>query len=145
MTLWTAYGFVTDGLRDPSYSLSDFLIPWLMIAGSQVLFDYARNFDERALFVTVIPFSLMVVGFFPISFSLVIGLEAFVGEKERGSLEPLLATPIGDLELYLGKLLASTALPLVASYSGIALFVLGAKWLRGLDVPQWMIVQISLP
>src|SRR5438270_1721024 len=70
--------------------------PWLMIAGSQLLFDYARNFDEHALFVTVIPFSLMVVGFFPISFSLVIGLEAFVGEKERGSLEPLLATPLSD-------------------------------------------------
>src|SRR5574341_267826 len=49
------------------------------------------------------PFLLMIVGFFPISISLVIALETFVGEKERNSLEPLLSMPISDGELYLGK------------------------------------------
>ena len=46
---------------------------------------------------------LMVVGFFPISVSLVIALESFVGEKERHSLEPLLSSPLTDAELYLGN------------------------------------------
>jgi len=32
-TLLLAYGVITDGLRDPDYSISDFAIPWLMLAG----------------------------------------------------------------------------------------------------------------
>ena len=32
-TLWIGYGFVSDGLRDPDYSISDFLIPWVTMAG----------------------------------------------------------------------------------------------------------------
>jgi len=71
------------------------------------------------------PFLLMVVGFFPISFSLVIALETFVGEKERNSLEPLLSMPISDGELYLGKMLAALLLPLSASYLGIAAYLTG--------------------
>jgi uncharacterized membrane protein SpoIIM required for sporulation/ABC-type transport system involved in multi-copper enzyme maturation permease subunit len=71
------------------------------------------------------PFLLMIVGFFPISFSLVIALETFVGEKERNSLEPLLSMPISDGELYLGKMLAALLLPLSASYLGIAVYLTG--------------------
>jgi hypothetical protein len=33
VTLWTGYGFITDGMRDPSYSLRDFFTPWIMFAG----------------------------------------------------------------------------------------------------------------
>ncbi len=71
------------------------------------------------------PFLLMIVGFFPISFSLVIALETFVGEKERNSLEPLLSMPISDSELYLGKMLAALLLPLSASYLGITVYLIG--------------------
>lgn len=137
-----------DSLRDwrilTPIALLTLAFPWLMILVSQFIFDYARGFDQDALFVTVVPFSIMIVGFFPISFCLVIALEAFVGEKERSSLEPLLAMPISDFELYLGKLLASMALPLLASYLGMAMFVFGLKWAKHLDVPQWMLLQIAL-
>jgi uncharacterized membrane protein SpoIIM required for sporulation/ABC-type transport system involved in multi-copper enzyme maturation permease subunit len=79
------------------------------------------------------PFLLMIVGFFPISFSLVIALETFVGEKERNSLEPLLSMPVSDGELYLGKMLAAVLLPLGASYLGITVYLSGLystlKWL----------------
>jgi len=79
------------------------------------------------------PFLLMIVGFFPISFSLVIALETFVGEKERNSLEPLLSMPVSDGELYLGKMLAALLLPLSASYLGIVVYLSGLyttlKWL----------------
>jgi uncharacterized membrane protein SpoIIM required for sporulation/ABC-type transport system involved in multi-copper enzyme maturation permease subunit len=118
--------------------------PWLMLLLAQIVFAYARNFDQEALFFTVVPFSLMIVGFFPISFCLIIALEAFVGEKERNSLEPLLAAPITDFELYLGKLLACMVLPLIASLIGLTLFIIGLKWAKGLDVPQWMLWQIVL-
>jgi uncharacterized membrane protein SpoIIM required for sporulation len=67
----------------------------------------------------------MVVGFFPISVSLVIALESFVGEKERRSIEPLLSSPLTDLQLYLGKLLAVMVPPLMASYLGVTVYLIG--------------------
>ncbi len=70
-----------------------------------------------------IPFLLMIVGFFPISISLVIALETFVGEKERRSLEPLLSTPLTNTELYIGKTLAAMMPPLLSSYGGMAVYL----------------------
>jgi len=84
------------------------------------------------------PFLLMIVGFFPISFSLVIALETFVGEKERNSLEPLLSMPISDGELYLGKMLSALLLPLGASYLGIV------AYLTGLYVGQGWLPEIAV-
>ena len=72
-----------------------------------------------------IPFLLMIVGFFPISISLVIALETFVGEKERRSLEPLLSTPLTNTELYIGKTLSAMIPPLVASYGGMLVYLSG--------------------
>ena len=79
----------------------------------------------------MIPFLLMVVGFFPISFSLVIALETFVGEKERRSLEPLLATPLSDAQLYLAKTLAAMIPPLLAAYLGISVYLIGLYFIEG--------------
>ena len=60
---------------------------------------------------TLLPLLPMIVGFFPVSISLVIALETFVGEKERLSLEPLLSTPLTNTELYLGKSFAAMLPP----------------------------------
>jgi uncharacterized membrane protein SpoIIM required for sporulation/ABC-type transport system involved in multi-copper enzyme maturation permease subunit len=73
----------------------------------------------------IMPFLMMIVGFFPISFSLVIALETFVGEKERHSLEPLLATPLTNAELYWGKTMAAMIPPLAASYVGLGVYLVG--------------------
>ena len=81
----------------------------------------------------LMPFLMMIVGFFPISFSLVIALETFVGEKERHSLEPLLATPLTNAELYWGKTLAAMIPPLVASYVGLGVYLAGSIFHPGLD------------
>ncbi len=103
------------------------LFPFLM----DITASAARNFALRYGGANAIiaerlnPFLLMIVGFFPISFSLVIALETFVGEKERNSLEPLLSMPISDSELYLGKMLAALLLPLSASYLGITVYLTG--------------------
>ena len=67
----------------------------------------------------------MIVGFFPISVSLVIALETFVGEKERMSIEPLLNTPLKDWQLYLGKMLSATIPPLLSSFLGMAVYISG--------------------
>lgn len=48
-----------------------------------------------------------------------------MGEKERGSIEPLLNTPLKDWQIYLGKLLSSTVPPLLSSYVGMAVYLIG--------------------
>jgi ABC-type transport system involved in multi-copper enzyme maturation permease subunit len=126
-----------DSLRDwriliPILILT-LIFPFLM----DITATAARNFALRYGGANAIiaerlnPFLLMIVGFFPISFSLVIALETFVGEKERNSLEPLLSVPVSDGELYLGKMLAALLLPLSASYLGITVYLIGLYWTLG--------------
>ena len=120
---------VRDSLRDwriivPIIILTLFF-PVLMSMTAQLAMNWLSRYGAPLIGTRVIPFLLMIVGFFPISFSLVIALETFVGERERRSLEPLLATPLSDGQLYLGKMLAATAVPLMASYLGIVIYVIG--------------------
>ncbi|MDQ2693500.1 MAG: stage II sporulation protein M, partial [Chloroflexota bacterium] len=72
----------------------------------------------------LVPFVVLVIGFFPLSFTLVVALESFVGEKERGTIEPLLSSPLEDKHLYLGKLLVGITTPLVFSYASIAIYLI---------------------
>ncbi len=99
--------------------------PGLMNFAAQQVVNYVESYDVPLIGDRLIPFLFMVVGFFPISVSLVIALESFVGEKERRSIEPLLSSPLTDLQLYLGKLLAVMVPPLAASYLGISVYLIG--------------------
>jgi len=99
--------------------------PGLMNSTARQVVNYVEQYEVPLIGDRLIPFLLMVVGFFPISISLVIALESFVGEKERRSIEPLLTSPMTDLQLYLGKLLAVIVPPLMASYLGIIVYLIG--------------------
>lgn len=124
---------VRDSLRDwrivTPILLLTLIFPALMTVTSGVAADVAVAWgageNSRVIMGRLVPFSLMIVGFFPISFSLVIALESFVGERERRSIEPLLSMPVSDGELYVGKLLSSMMLPLLASYLGIGIYFAG--------------------
>jgi len=88
---------IRDTLRDwrivvPTVILTLFF-PALMSFVADAALDWVARYGAPIIGERMLPFLLMIVGFFPISFSLVIALETFVGEKERRSLEPLLATP----------------------------------------------------
>ncbi len=85
---------------------------------------FVNQYGANLIMERMLPFLMLTVGFFPSSFSLVIALETFMGEKERRSLEPLLATPLTDLQLYVGKLLAATIPPVLASYLGMGFYVI---------------------
>lgn len=139
---------VRDSLRDwriiaPILILTLFF-PVLMSVTAQVAMDWLAKYGAPLIGTRVVPFLLMIVGFFPISFSLVIALETFVGEKERRSLEPLLAMPLSDGQLYLGKMLAATVVPLMASYLGIAIYVLGLYITMRYFPPGPLLIQIFL-
>ena len=116
--------------------------PGLMNFTAQQVVNYVESYDVPLIGDRLIPFLLMVVGFFPISISLVIALESFVGEKERRSIEPLLSSPLTDLQLYLGKLLAVVFPPLAASYLGIAVYLFGVYRQVGWTPEPILLVQI---
>lgn len=132
MTGWSLVWLVArrelrDQLRDwrillPLAALTLFF-PFLMLAGTGIATDYIMQYSADRVAERVVPFFTLVVGFFPVTVSLVIALESFVGEKERGTIEPLLSSPLYDWQLYFGKLLAGLCLPAVAIVCDLALYL----------------------
>ena len=123
---------VRDQFRDwriifPVLGLTIFF-PFLMNFTAQQILNFVRQYEANIIGERLIPFLLMIVGFFPISVSLVIALETFVGEKERMSIEPLLNTPLKDWQLYLGKLLSATIPPLLSSFLGMGVYISGLAY-----------------
>ncbi len=142
------YREVRDQMRDwrivfPVIALTVFF-PSLMNFTARQAVSFVERYGAPLVAERLFPFLMMVVGFFPISISLVIALESFVGEKERQSIEPLLCTPLSDVQLYLGKLLASTAAPLFASYLGIAVYLIGVYRQAGWLPEPILLVQVLL-
>ena len=131
---------IRDQLRDwrvifPVLGLTLFF-PFLMNFTALQILDFVGQYGANIICERMVPFLLMIVGFFPISVSLVIALETFVGEKERGSIEPLLNTPLEDWQLYLGKLLAATVPPLFSSYLGMGVYLAGLVH-DNVGLPSW--------
>jgi uncharacterized membrane protein SpoIIM required for sporulation/ABC-type transport system involved in multi-copper enzyme maturation permease subunit len=118
-----------DQLRDwrivlPILILTLFF-PFLANFTTQRILGFVQQYGAVLIAERFIPFLFMIVGFFPISISLVIALESFAGETERRSIEPLLSSPLTDTQLYIGKLLASLLFPLVAAYLGMIIYLIG--------------------
>lgn len=114
---------VNDTLTDwrilvPIFILT-FVLPQLLIAASNVAIDFV---GDRGSVIRLIPFAMLLVGFIPASFSLITALESFVGERERNSLEALLAMPLSDNALYLGKLISALIPPLMSSLLAMTIF-----------------------
>jgi uncharacterized membrane protein SpoIIM required for sporulation/ABC-type transport system involved in multi-copper enzyme maturation permease subunit len=138
---------VRDQLRDwriifPVLGLTLFF-PFLMNFTAQQILDFVKQYQAAIIGERLIPFLMMIVGFFPISVSLVIALESFVGEKERMSIEPLLNSPLKDWQLYLGKLLAATVPPLLSSYMGMATYSFGLMF-NNIAIPEFDVLALIL-
>jgi uncharacterized membrane protein SpoIIM required for sporulation len=116
--------------------------PGLMNFTAQQAVDFVAKYGAPIIADRLIPFLLMVVGFFPISVSLVIALESFVGEKERRSIEPLLSSPLTDVQLYLGKLMAVIFPPLLASFLGITVYLVGVYRQVGWSPDLTLLIQV---
>lgn len=119
---------VRDSFRDwriilPIIILT-FFFPFLAQAAAGWIAGFLAQYGAEFIGGQFVPLLLMIVGFFPISISLVIALETFVGEKERRSLEPLLSTPMTNTELYIGKTLSSMIPPLIASFGGMTVYLI---------------------
>ena len=131
---------LVDQMRDwrilaPMIVLTMFF-PYLMNVAAKAAISYVNQYGANVIAERMLPFLILVVGYFPVTVSLVVALEAFVGEKERGTIEPLLTSPLADEDLYLGKLIAGTLVPLTVSYIGIALYMGGLTY-QGIRWPEW--------
>ncbi|MDW8403418.1 ABC transporter permease subunit [Chloroflexus sp.] len=94
-------------------------LPALVAAAALV---FIRFTEQIELAVQIIPFAILLVGFLPSGFSLILALESFAGERERNTLETLLAMPLGDRQLYIAKLTAALALPLLGALLSQSVF-----------------------
>ncbi|RLE30677.1 ABC transporter permease [Candidatus Acetothermia bacterium] len=74
---------------------------------------------RAALFNTALMYFLIL----PVIIPVTIAVYSIVGEKEQGTLEPLLATPIADWELFLGKALAAVLPALGLTWMVFGLFL----------------------
>jgi len=99
-------------------------LPLALIAGISLALGFVRDAEVLG---RLVPFMALLVGFVPASFSLITALESFVGERERNSLESLLAMPLSDRELYTGKLVSSLLVPLAGSLLGMTIFLAGMR------------------
>ncbi len=143
-----AWRELRDQLRDWRVLLPMLILtlsfPFLMNAFAKQTIDFLNQYNANLILERLVPVSIMIIGFFPITVSLVVALESFVGEKERGTIEPLLTAPFDDWQLYFGKLLVGVATPLAASYASIGLYLIMASRQQLTMPPTLMIVQLFL-
>ncbi|MBA3946053.1 MAG: stage II sporulation protein M [Herpetosiphonaceae bacterium] len=134
---------VTDWRMMLPVLILTFAVPLLLQTALMFLLSYL---NENSTIIHLIPFGVLLCGFLPASFSLIGALESFVGEKERNTLESLLAMPMSDHELYLGKLIAAVMSPMVSSLLAMltftSLILLGApaKVIQGLT--PWLMAEM---
>ena len=98
--------------------------PLLMNEVAKEAVAFINQYGANLIVDRLVPFSMLIIGFFPITISLVVALESFVGEKERGTIEPLLSSPLENRHLYFGKLLVGIFTPLAAGYTSIIFYVI---------------------
>ncbi|MGW0803384.1 ABC transporter permease subunit [Nonomuraea sp. NPDC002799] len=84
------------------------------------------------------PFFLLI----PVIVASLTASSSFVGEKERGTIEGLLYTPLTDRELVLGKVLASVIPSVLLTWASFLVYTvlvntLGASLMGGLFFPTW--------
>lgn len=67
-------------------------------------------------------FSIPLFWIIPVALTPAVAADSFVGERERFSLEPLLAAPIGTGQLLLGKLIAAVVPAALGTWLGVLVF-----------------------
>ncbi len=78
----------------------------------------------------LVPMFLLI---FVMNGSLPVVLDVTAGEKEKGTLEALLVTPVGLPSVLFGKMFAALVAAVMSTASGVAGLILGARLAAGLD------------
>jgi ABC-2 type transport system permease protein len=92
----------------------------------------------------VLAFYLLVVGLPPTVSAVGIAAGQFAGEKERGILTPLLASPASNLAIFAGKVLGALIPPLLYAAMAEVVYVLGLAVLLGPGALRLLPLSLSL-
>lgn len=75
----------------------------------------------------------------PVALTSAVAADSFVGEKERETLEPLLATPITNRSLFVGKLISAVVPAVLGTWLGVLLFSLFVALSRSPFYPPFLL------
>lgn len=89
----------------------------------------AMTGQQAIIYVILLYLFAPVFLIIPIMASSVIASDSFAGEKERRTIEALLATPLSDSEMLLGKMLVSFAPAVITTAASFALYSVVADYL----------------
>jgi len=132
-----------ESLRNKMVLFGVFFLPVILVGTSVYMITLGEGADDPVGQIILFNTSLMYFLLLPAIIPLAIAVYSIVGEKEQTTLEPLLATPISDLELFLGKALASVIPALVVNwisfgaFLGIIRLLVGSVPLQTLTAP-WL-------
>jgi ABC-2 type transport system permease protein len=134
-----------ESLRNKMVLFGVAVLP-LVFVGISVFMLYTAKATDAEPVAQIVLFntSLMYFMVLPAIIPLAIAVYSIVGEKEQTTLEPLLATPITDTELFLGKALASVIPAVLVNWLSFGLFLavswalVGGFLLRTLSAP-WLV------
>lgn len=96
-----------------------------MIVNNDLVSSSGISSNYQLGFQSLIYFFVILAAITPAS----IAAYSIVGEKVEKSLEPLLATPITDRDILLGKSIAAFALPIPFIWAGASIFMVGTDYL----------------
>jgi len=134
MTFGTA-GRILRQLRHDRRTIALILVvPTVLLTLLRYLYD-----DNPLLFDRV---GLIMLGVFPLVIMFLLTSVAMLRERTSGTLERLLTTPIGKVDILLGY---GLAFAVAAAVQGVIASVL-AYWLLGLDTlgAQWLVIVIAI-
>ena len=128
---WTRVGAILHKeLRD--YRRNRFVIgtmavtPVLFIIAPMIQLFVANATGDSAYLNTRIGLSLLYMLVIPVSVPAILSAYSVVGEREQGTLEPVLITPIRREEFLIGKALAAFVPTLVIAYIVFGIFLAAA-------------------
>lgn len=73
-----------------------------------------------------ITFIIVIIGFIGIVCSVPLAAESFSGEKEKGTIQHLISTPVSNTSIFWGKYLVSVCFPIILALYGITVMMLTA-------------------
>jgi ABC-2 type transport system permease protein len=111
-----------ESMRNKMVLFGVIFLPVALVGLSVFMITAAQDGDpieQIMLFNTALMYFLLLPAIIPLA----IAVYSIVGEKEQTTLEPLLATPISDVELFLGKALASVIPGLIVNWISFGAFL----------------------
>jgi len=120
-----------ESLRNKMVLFGVIVLPLVFVGISVFMLTTGAAESDATAQIVLFNTSLMYFMVLPAIIPLAIAVYSIVGEKEQTTLEPLLATPITDTELFLAKALASVVPAILVNWLSFGIFLLVTRIMVG--------------